>query len=114
MGRGPVNPAFCSQADLSADEAFDSRYSLIPCIDSSRYAIFDFGEGAIPYERPRFDWHMSLDGSDSINSWLERVRWSWEDRETDENVKTKIAYPECLQEDQKALAELLRLVRGRS
>jgi hypothetical protein len=113
MGRGPVNPAYCSEADLSADEAFDGRYSLIPCIDSSRYAIFDFGEGAIPYERPRFDWHVSLDESESMYSWLERERWSWEDHETDENVKTKIAYPECLQEDQEALAGLLRVVRGR-
>jgi hypothetical protein len=46
-------------------------------------------------------------------SWLEGERWSWEDREIDEDVKKKIAYPECLEEDQEALAELLRVVRGR-
>jgi hypothetical protein len=113
MGRGPVGHASYGEPDLSADEAFDDRYSLTPCIDSSRYAIFDFGEGAVPYESPRFDWHTSVDGSESRSSWLERERWTWLDRETEEDLKAKIAYPECLQEDRDALAELLRVVRDR-
>lgn len=114
MGRGPVSPTFHGEADLSADEAFDGRYSLIPCIDSSRYAIFDFGKGAIPFERPRFDWHTAPNGSEAVDSWLQRVRGSWEERERDESVKTKLVYPDCLQEDQEALVELLRVVRGRT
>jgi hypothetical protein len=113
MGRGPINAAFYNEVDLSVDEAFDDRYSLVPFIDSSRYAIFHFGEGAIPYERPRCDWQKLPNGSESRYSWLEREHWSWDERETDENVKMKIAYPECLQEDQEALEELLRVVRGR-
>jgi hypothetical protein len=48
MGRGLINHASSVKADLSADEAFDDRYSLIPCISSSRYSIFDLEEGAIP------------------------------------------------------------------
>jgi hypothetical protein len=113
MGRGIIDSAFCLEADLSADKAFDDRYSLKPCIDSSRYAIFDFGEGPIPYERPRSTWRVLPDGSDSKYSWLEKESWWWENRETDEDVKAKIAYPECLEEDQEALAELLRVVRER-
>lgn len=114
MGRGPVNPAFCNRADLSADEAFDDRYSLIPRIDSSRYAIFDFGEGAISYETTRFHWHLEPDESGSTPSSLQRERCSWEERETDEDVKTKLAYPACLEEDEKALAELLSVIKERA
>lgn len=106
MGRGPINPAFWGQADLSADEAFDDRYALAPRIDGSRYAIFDFGEGAIEYETPRFEWHWRTEPPGS--------RWWWLEREKDEEVKRKIAFPDCLQEDEQALEDLLRVVRERA
>ncbi|KAJ4993665.1 hypothetical protein SVAN01_00719 [Stagonosporopsis vannaccii] len=106
MGRGPVGPSFWGEVDRCADEAFDDRYELVPCIDFSRYAIFDFGEGAIEYESPMFEWDYQKKPLGS--------RWSWLEREKDEDVKRKIAFPDCSQEDQEALEGLLRVVRERA
>lgn len=113
MARGPVGHVFSNRADVSADEAFDDRYAQVPEIDPSRYAIFDYTLGTIPYEFARFDWRTSVDDMESRFSWFERERWSWLDRETDEDLKRRIAFPDCLREDQEALEGLLRVVRER-
>ncbi len=104
MGRGPVGDHYWGEADLSGDEAFDDRYTLAPCIDASRYAIFDFDDGPIEYEDPNPGLRVSEPGD----------KWSWLQRETDEEVKKKVRYPDCLKEDQEALEGLLEALRKRN
>src|SRR5690242_16905308 len=84
MGCGPVGPTIWGEVDRCADEAFEDRYALVPCIDFSRYAIFDFSHGAIEYESPLFEWHYQKKPLGS--------RWSWLQAEKDEDLKKRIAF----------------------
>ena len=105
MGRGPIGIHFWNRADLSGDEAFEDRYSLTPCIDSSRYAIFHYGNGPVEWRE-----------RDIERGWYQKAGWEslpWRGDEIDEDLKRKVQYPDCLQEDQEALRDLLRTVKGR-
>ncbi|KAJ8106119.1 hypothetical protein OPT61_g9752 [Boeremia exigua] len=86
MGRGAVGRCCYGEADLSAEEAFEDRYALTPRIDSSRYAIFDFGRGALEYE-------VANPGPGERNP---GDTWWWMKKEADEYVKAKIRYPDYL------------------
>jgi hypothetical protein len=108
MGRGPVGTFdFCLRV-YHYDEAFEDRYQLRPCIDSSRYAVFDFEYGPAewleydPERRQRI--YEKTDGYDSS---------CWLDRETDPEVRKMLGYPDCLREDQEALDDLLVTSRDR-
>ncbi|XPS81290.1 hypothetical protein M3J09_013228 [Ascochyta lentis] len=101
MGRGPVRDSFFDRTMTDDDEAYEERYKLKPCIDSSRYAIFDFSAG--PEEWVDVD-------PDGGSSWHQKSGWRcwyWLERVADETVRKKFAYPDCLQEDQEALDNLL-------
>jgi hypothetical protein len=108
MSRGPPSNRLWNTRAFSDDEAFADRYKLNPCIDSSRYAVFDFGNGPT-------EW---IDGDSECGmSWLQGksgfLDSSWLDRETDEVVKRKIDFPDCIEEDREALDNLLGSLRGR-
>jgi hypothetical protein len=110
MARGARGDHFWGRADLSGDEAFDDRYTQAPCVDESRYAIFDFGNGpaeyvdlSTEYGKERSSWGRKesfFEGS----SWLEKA---------DEETRKKVQFPACEREDRKALDALLATVRGR-
>ena len=106
MGRGPVTDQDYYDRAFKYDEAFEDRYSLAPRIDSSRYAIFDYGNGPAEWIDADPERGMRY----SVSCWEDPF---WLERETDEDVKKKIEYPDCLQEDQEALEGLLRILRER-
>ncbi|KAH6633670.1 hypothetical protein C7974DRAFT_412648 [Boeremia exigua] len=105
MGRGSVGAVFWGEADGSVDDAFDARYGLAPRIDGSRYTIFDFGEGPVGSSRAGASYLAQPEGPGA--------GWKWLQKETDEDVRRMVEFPECLEEDQAALESLLGVLRGR-
>jgi hypothetical protein len=88
---------------LEDDEAFEDRYRLPACIDSSRYAIFDFLYGPA-------EW-VDLNSERGEYLFLKKSRFmdsTWLTDEADEGVRGKVEYPDCWQEDQEALEDLLK------
>lgn len=105
MGRGPRGERDWDLRAFSGDAAFEDRYHLSPRIDSSRYAIFDFDNGPTVWSEREDDVPFYKKDGWSHSSWMER--------ETDEAVKEKLKYPDCLKEDRDALEELLQDLRSR-
>jgi hypothetical protein len=110
MARGARGDHFWGRADLSGDEAFDDRYTQAPCIDESRYAIFDFGNGPAEYVdvttergKERLSWGQK-ESFFETSTWLERAG---------EETRKKVQFPDCEREDREALDALLATVRGR-
>ena len=108
MGRGPAGAFdFCLRV-YHFDDAFEDRYKLRPCIDSSRYAVFDFGGGPaewVEYDAERRQRVYEKTDGYEYSSWL--------DRETDLEVKKMVGYPDCAREDQETLDNLLETLRER-
>ncbi|KAF3008567.1 hypothetical protein E8E13_007216 [Curvularia kusanoi] len=112
MARGPKEIHYWNQVNLSCDEAFDDRYTQVPCIDVWRYAIFDLkvaehvdittdlGKNVMKMELKPRNPYTRYTGS----GWLERA---------DEETRKKVQYPDCLEEDQEALDELLAACKSR-
>lgn len=111
MARGPKGPNIWSHVDLTADEAFDERYALAPCIDTSRYAIFDYNGTAenvdAGSERAQRGYYQRRVGED----FFENSYW-WE-KETDEETRKRVKFPDCLEEDREAFEHLLRALKDR-
>jgi hypothetical protein len=98
MGRGPTKDFGRGHEPFDDDKGFEDRYKLSPQIDCSRYARFDYDRGTTEWEEP-------ISKHSTWSSWLE-----WEH---DKETKIKERYPDCLQEDQDALEDLLKIARGR-
>lgn len=107
MARGPKGPNFWARVDLTADEAFDDRYTLASCVDTSRYAIFDYDGPAEKEDADPERYRGRPGGEDYYKNshWLER--------EKDEEVRKKLEFPDCLKEDQDALEDLMRVLKTR-
>lgn len=113
MVRGARGESFWGRADLSGDEAFEDRYTQAACIDESRYAIFDYGNGVAEY----IDVFTEYGGSRSRgvrmrkgDSWYEDSSWL---EQADEETSEKVRFPDCEGEDREALDALLATVMGR-
>ncbi|KAF1924602.1 uncharacterized protein M421DRAFT_277863 [Didymella exigua CBS 183.55] len=106
MGRGPIDRVDFYKRAHCADTGFADRYSQPPTIDWSRYVIFDSGDG--PSEWREAD--AERGGRYAIAEWEDS---RWPERENDADVKRRVRFPDCLQDDQDALEELLRTLRAR-
>lgn len=116
MGRGPDDwdddgaptswpgPGFNGQS-VTGHTGFEHRYSQIATIDWSRYIIFEGDSGPIEWQDAdieRGGYHATATG------------WgSFFQREKDEDWKRGAQFPNCLQEDEEALQDTLRTLRGR-
>lgn len=100
----PPGPGFSGQR-VTGHTRFEHRYSQVPTIDWSRYIVF--GESGGPEEwqdadTERGGYHATARG------WGRFFR-----REEDEAWRTGAEFPDCLQEDQSALDDMLKTLRGR-
>lgn len=106
MGRNPIDKFDFYSRAFDVDSGFEERYSLTPTIDSSRYVIFEREDG--PSE-----WREAAPERGTMYATAEWEGSNWLQRETDEDVKRRIRFPDCLQEDQDALRDLLDTIRRR-
>lgn len=115
MGRGPDdydeegNPTgwpgpYYNGQPVSGHTRFEHRYSQNAVIDRSRYAIFDGDCGTIEWE----DADIERQGPRAIARGFRILPF-----ERDEDWKRGTQFPDCLQEDQDALHDMLRTLRGR-
>lgn len=115
MGRGPDDhdddgvctkwPGYGFNGQcVTGHTGFENRYSLKPVMDWSRYIIFQDDGG------PK-EWQ---DADIERGGYYATARgWGLYPHEKDEDWKTGTKFPDCLQEDQDALEELLKTLRGR-
>jgi hypothetical protein len=104
MGRGPTRDRLDDDLNFDSDRGFEDRYTSAPKIDSSRYAMFTYCRGVTEWSKRSLD----IEGNGKFRSWANPRDWG-----TGEDVERRIQYPDCLQEDENTLEDLLKIASAR-
>jgi hypothetical protein len=104
VDRGPWNPAY---EEDHASEPFKAAASLPARLAASRYMIFHSGTGPCPWIEPE---GCSNDEHEKVTVLENQYDSCWDE----EGPIPPPLYPDCWDEDQKALDELLAVVKSRT